>query len=207
MRLFWGTALLLVSPAAASCQTDELAKAVLECAGIDSTDDRLNCFDSLARGVAKAGAPKPVASQAASAEGTAPGQWHVEVTNEPLDNTKSVAVGSYGKEHQAQIVLRCRQRQLGVLLGWNGRFLGATDPTVWTRIGTAKAEKKRWSLSGDHRWVLLQRDAREFVRALLSADQLVVQTEHFAQGRVTDVFDVSKLKDAIAPLEGECRIE
>jgi hypothetical protein len=71
----------------------------------------------------------------------------------------------------------------------------------------AKAEKKRWSLSTDHKAAFLPGDPKPFMRQLLSVDRLVVQTEHFAQGTITDAFDVHGLKEAIAPFRDECKLE
>jgi hypothetical protein len=71
----------------------------------------------------------------------------------------------------------------------------------------AKAEKRRWSLSTDRKAALLPGDPKPFIRQLLAADRLVVQTDHFARGTITDVFDVHRLKDFIAPLNEACTLE
>jgi hypothetical protein len=112
-----------------------------------------------------------------------------------------------GQDRQAELMLRCRQKRPDVLLNWRGRFIGATEPIVWTRLGPAKAEKKRWSLSTDHKAAFLPGDPKPFIRQLLLVDRLVVQTDHFAQGTITDAFDLHGLKDVIAPLKDECKLE
>jgi len=104
-------------------------------------------------------------------------------------------------------MLRCRQKKVDVLLGWRGRFIGATGPLVWTRLDGAKAEKKRWGLSSDHKSAFFPGDARGFVEQLLSADRLVAQTDQFAQGRVTETFDLRGLAAAIGPLKEQCKLQ
>jgi hypothetical protein len=141
-------------------------------------------------------------------ESRKPDQWTVDVFKNPIDDTTTIGLSLMGLENRAQLVLRCRQKRLDVLLSWRGRFLGATAPVVWTRLDAAKAEKKRWSLSTDGKAALLPGDgARPFIRQLLSADRLIVQTDHFAQGTMTDGFDLHGLKDVVAHLRTECRLE
>jgi hypothetical protein len=207
MRRALVVAIVILRPGAVFCQDQELKKAIAQCAAIDDINDRLACFDSLARAVAKLDAPKLSVSDPIPPEQPTPGVWQVLVEKNPLDDTTSVALGLMGNELKAQLVLRCRQKKLDVLLSWRGRFIGATAPVVWTRLGAAKAEKKRWSLSSDHKAALLAGDTTPFVKQLLSSDRLVVQTDHFAQGRITDLFDVRGLKGAIGPVREQCTIE
>jgi type VI secretion system protein VasI len=199
--------MLIFSPGTVLCQDEELKKAIAQCAAIDDINDRLGCFDSLAKAVAKLAAPGLAVSDAVPSDQPTPGQWQVLVDKDPLDDSTSVALGLLGNELKAQLVVRCRQKKLDVLLSWRGRFMGATAPVVWTRLGAAKAEKKRWSLSSDHKAALLAKDVTPFVKQLLSVDRLVVQTDHFAQGRITEVFDVHGLEDAIGPVKEQCTIE
>ncbi len=187
-----------------SCQDPELRKAIANCAAYDDTADRLSCFDALAHTVAPAAAKAP--AQPASAEPST-GRWELVSMKNPLDDTTTVSIGSWSEQLQAQMVLRCRERKLDVLLSWRGRFIGATEPVIWTRLGTAKADKRRWMASADHKAAFLAPPQKPFVQQLLSVDRLVVQTDHFAQGRMVDVFDLRGLKESIGPLKQECSIE
>ncbi len=207
MRIVVAVWLLLFSPVATFCQERELKKAIAECSAVDDVTDRLECFDSLARSVAKVAAPDLAVSEQGSIDTPTPGQWQVHVAKDPLNDTTIVGLSLLGNDLKAQLVMRCMQKKVDVLLSWRGRFMGATDPTVWTRLGTAKAEKKRWSISSDHKAAFLAGDTRPFVQQLLSVDRLVVQTDHFAQGRITETFELHGLKDAIGPVKGECRIQ
>jgi hypothetical protein len=85
--------------------------------------------------------------------------------------------------------------------------VGASDPVVLTRLGPAKAEKKRWSVAQNHKAVVLSGDARGFINQLLATDRLAVQMEHFLRGSITDVFDVHGLKDVIGPLSDACPLK
>ncbi len=211
MRLAIAATCILLCPAAApcqvapNCQEEELNRALANCAAYPDAGDRLACFDSLARGAAQKSAKPPAAEATPAEPPTRP--WELVAMKDPIDDTTTVSMGSFGQQHQSQVVVRCRQRKLEVLLSWQRRFIGATDPVVWTRFGTAKAEKKRWSLSADHKAAFLAGDAKPFVQQMLTAERLVVQTDHFAQGRITEVFDLRGIKDVIGPLKEECRIE
>ena len=50
-------------------------------------------------------------------------------------------------------------------------------------------------------------DSKAFVREILAVDRVVVQMDHFLKGPISDVFDVHRLKDVIAPLRESCRLE
>jgi hypothetical protein len=131
----------------------------------------------------------------------------VTVTRDPIDDSTTVGLALLGADLEAELMLMCRRQKLDVLLSWRGRYLGATGPLVWVRLGSQKAEKKRWSLSADHKVAFFPGEPKELVEQLLSTDRLVVQTDHFAQARITDTFDLSGLRTAIEPLKAECRIE
>jgi type VI secretion system protein VasI len=177
---------------AGGSQDQDLKKAVLNCASIDGSISRLDCYDAMAGSLAER--PQPAV----------PGQWAVKVGKSPLDDSTVVALSLVGTDSRAELTLRCRQAKLEVLLSLRGQIIGATDPVVWTRFGDAKAEKKRWSVSTDNKAVLLPGDARPFIQHLLTVDRLTLQLEHFLRGPITDVFDIGRLKDAITPLSDAC---
>ena len=188
-------AVLCLTPAAAFSQEQDLKKAVLHCATADGSSNRLDCYDSLADSLAEGRQPR------------SPDQWTVKVGKDPLDDTTVVALGLLGTNYQAELVLRCRQAKPEVLLNLRGQLVvGGNNPVVWTRLGVAKAEKKRWSVSADSKAVSLPGDAIPFIRQLLAVDRLTVQIEHYVRGPITDVFDVHRLKDVIAPLSDTCTI-
>ena len=193
MRTHCVLALILLSPVGALSQEQKLK--ILRCATVDDSSNRLDCYDSLAKTLASPG------------ESRTPDQWTVEVGKDPIDDTTTVVLGLAGTEHQAELLLRCRQKKPDVLLSLRGRVVGATEPVVWTRFGAAKADKKRWSVSTDHKAVIFPGDPKLFIRQVISADRLVVQMDHFLRGTITDVFDVHRLKDVIAPLNEACRLE
>jgi len=207
MRTSALVALVLLRPLGALCQEQELKQAIAQCAAVDEGLERLACFDSLAQGLA----PRPVAPAPVldpkSPQSRTPDQWKVDVVKDPIDDSTTVALSLIGSEKEAELMLRCKQRKPAVLLSWRGRFIGASEPLVSTRFGSGKAEKKHWPLSADHKAAFSPGDPRLFIRQLLSVDRLVVQTDHFSRGAITELFDVHGLKDVIAPLNDGCRLE
>jgi hypothetical protein len=200
-------ALLFLSPVAALCQEQELKRALAECAAIEEHLERLACFDSLAQGLAPRPAPPTPALGPESVQPQASDEWRLEVVRNPIDDSTTIGLSLIGTQKEAELMLRCRQRKAAVLLSWHGRFIGASEPLVSARFGSAKAEKKRWSLSGDHKAAFAPGDPKLFIRQLISVDRLVIQTDHFSRGTTTDVFDVHRLHEFIAPLTDGCPLE
>ena len=195
MRTHLVAALLLLNSAAALSQEEDVKARVLHCATLDDSSNRLDCYDLLARTLASPG------------EARTPDQWTVEVGKDPIDDTTTVVLGLTGAEHQAELLLRCKQKKPEVLLTLRGRIVGASEPVVWTRLGAAKAEKRRWSVATDNKAVIFPGDPKVLVREILAVDRVVVQIDHFLKGPISDVFDVHRLKDVIAPLRESCRLE
>jgi type VI secretion system protein VasI len=195
MRTHVVAALLLLSPAAALAQENELKAGVLRCATVDDSLSRLDCYDSLATRLSS------------PAEARSPGEWSVGVGKDPIDDTTTVVLGLPGAEYRAELLLRCKQKKPEVLLSLRGQIVGANEPVVLTRFGGAKADKKRWSVATDNKAVIFPGDTKVFVRQLLSVDRVVIQMDHFLRGPITDVFDVHRLKDFIGPFKQACSLE
>jgi hypothetical protein len=113
--------LVLLGPAGALCQEQELTQAITQCADIDDISDRLDCYDSL-RGVAQSKGPRRANAESVVVESSTPGQWVTEVVKDPIDDTTTVSLSLVGNDLQPRLVLRCRQRKLDVLLSWRGRY-------------------------------------------------------------------------------------
>ncbi len=186
--------LLLLSPATALAQSDELKASILRCATVDDSMSRLDCYDSLA-------------TKLSNPTERLPGEWSVEIGRDPIDDSTTVVLALPGAEYRGELLLRCKQKKPEVLLRLRGQVVGANDPLVWTRFGEARAEKKRWSVTTDNKAVIFPGDTKVFVRQLLSVDRVVIQMDHFVRGPITDVFDVHRLKDAIGPFKQACILE
>ena len=206
MRTSAVAVLLLLMAVGAPCQEQELKQAIAQCKGVDEGLERLACFDSLAQGLEPKRVQSTPGSDPQSLPSQPPGQWEVEVVKDPIDDSTTVGLRLVGSEKEAELMLRCKHKKPAVLLSWRGRFIGANEPLVSARFGSGQAEKKRWSLSGDHKAAFAPGDPRVVIRQLLSVDRLVVQTDHFSRGTITDVFDVRQLKDVVGPLNDECRL-
>jgi hypothetical protein len=194
---------------AGSIRPEEQAwrKAMAECAAWTEAPARLECFDSLARGVAslapepeKASPPPPLFEA-----GAAPGQWRVDVFADPFDDSKTVGLSLVGAEQKAQLVLKCKQRKLDVFINW-GQYLAFEAIPVLSRVGAAQAETKKWPVSSDRRSAFFPGDKRAFVQQLLVADRLLAQVTPMGEGAITDVFDLRGLPAVVAPLKETCAL-
>jgi hypothetical protein len=106
--------LVLLNSAAALSQEEDVMARVLHCATLDDSSNRLDCYDSLATTLASPG------------EAKTPDQWTVAVGRDPIDDTTTVVLGLTGTEHQAELLLRCKQKKPEVLLTLRGRIVGAS---------------------------------------------------------------------------------
>src|SRR5258706_13255539 len=97
MRTCPAVVLVLLSPVAALSQEQELKKAMAECAAVDAAADRLECFDSLARGLARLPAAPVPAQSPSSLQSRTPDQWTVEVAKDPMSDTTIVALSLMGR--------------------------------------------------------------------------------------------------------------
>lgn len=198
-------ALLLAGPRVAAGQEEDIKKALAGCAALDIETARLDCFEQLAKAVAQmpTAAPTPPVSKFKGA--AVPGKWKVEVTTNPVDDSKTVGLGLVDNTDSMQFVLLCQQGKPRAYVT-TGKYLGAKSTPVLTRIGDAKAETKQWPLSMNQKAAFHPGDARPFIGKLLAAKRLVVQVSPLDENPVTAVFDLGELPDVVGPLKETCRL-
>jgi type VI secretion system protein VasI len=204
MTQLLATAFLLVAPVAVAAQVaqeTEIKKTLAACATLEIESARLDCYDQLAKAVARL--PPEVAES--KFKDSAPGKWTVASSTNPVDDTRTVVLALVDDSDALQLALRCQQGKPQVYVT-PGKYLGTDSTMVVTRIGEAKAETKRWLVSTNHQGALYPGDAAALITRLLAAGRLVVQVNPFDAGPVTAVFNLGGLAGVVAPLKEACRL-
>ena len=197
--------LVLAAPQMSLCQEEDIKKALAGCAALDIDAARLDCFEQLARAVAQIPAEPPEAPVSKFKGSPGPGKWKVEVSTNPVDDSKTVALGLVDPSDSMQLVLLCQQGKPRAYVT-TGKYLGAKSTRVLTRIGEAKAESKDWPLSMNQKAAVYPGDAGPFIRRLATVERLVVQVSPLAENPVTAVFNLGGLPNVVAPLKETCRL-
>lgn len=197
---------LLAMVAAATLQVSQpdLGPQLAKCAVLKGSVERLDCYDALAR--AWAGGSSSIPAPTKPRHPGDSGKWTIDITKNVMDDSQTVVMVLPADGLKATLILRCKQGEPEVYINW-ADYLGSEATPVLTRLGEAKAETKRWSLSTDHRATFYPGDDAAFIRQLLSVERLVAQVTPYSESPVTAVFDLRGLGNAIAPLKAVCKIE
>lgn len=200
---------LLLAAAPALGQTpDPLRSDIARCAAIEGELDRLQCYDDLAQAEDLA-APREVTPDLGDT-----GKWLVRQEQNPLDDSHTVFIsltadsGANRWGEKVVLLLRCQSDRTEVFVAWqdylgnDGRYDNEYKNVV-VRVGDARAEQERWSLSTDSK-ATFSRDSISLIRKMAEADSLVLQTTPYNESPVTAIFDLSGLSEAVRPLTETC---
>lgn len=197
--------LLLAAPPLARSQEDELKKSLLSCAALEIEAARLDCFEQLTRAVSQIPTEAPAKPVSRFKEAGAPGKWKVDVATSPVDDGKVVSLSLVDEGDRMLLGLTCREGKPQVYVSV-AKYLGADSTMVVSRLGSAKAESKRWPLSTNHKAAFYPGDTAVLIRKMLAVDRLVVQLSPLDENTVTVVFPLSDLPAVVAPLKEACRL-
>ena len=197
-------AVLLLTANAAGAQEDELKKSLAFCAALELNAGRLDCFEQLAQAVARI-PPEPPKPRVSKFKGSEPGKWRVEDSTNPVDDSRTVALGLVDDTDSLQLVLLCQQAKPGIYLN-AAVYLGDGGVRVLTRFGEAKAESKRWSVSGKRKTASFPGDAAQFIAQMLTVQRLVVQIDPVLENPLTVVFKLDGLPGVIGRFKETCPI-
>lgn len=167
----------------------------IECTLIADNDERLVCYDSVFE--RQGSDQKPVI-----------GAWDVSENNNPMDDTKTVVLALDSSQGQNRfgrvpfLIMRCQSMKTSLYIGWND-YLGSDRQRVNIRIGTKKAKTESWPLSTD-KTATFSPAPVSFIKQMLKADKLVMQTTPYNESPITAVFPLAGLDEAIKPLRKVC---
>ena len=176
----------------------ELAK----CISIKDDATRLECFDKLSKAYILE------SEEDTQLETDNVGNWDVETTINPIDDSKTVALTLYSDEgvnnlgQPIYLVVRCQVQETELYIGWR-RFLGLWSKSVLIRLGDGKAKKQQWQISSD-KLHTFKSNPKRFIEELLEHDTFVAQITPYSSNPITASFNISGLENALKPLREVC---
>lgn len=148
----------------------------------------------------------------------ASGDWVVSRNVDPIGGETTVTAAvtsdpdrSYGLATPATLVLRCKARQVDLLIGW-GRTVGTDDRVaasykiVRTKVGDAPGVNQRWDVSVDGRITTAPGDQSAALIHQILDDHTVAlaQTVPAGSDGLTAVFDITNVRAAAGEVAKAC---
>ena len=179
------------------------------CAEIAEDGLRLRCYDKLARTLQQQG--DRVDSGGTSA--TASGNWLLNVEQSPIDGRDNISlnllaqrpVKSRTQTVTPELRLSCIDGVSKVLVNW-GVYLGKNSTKVLSKFDMAAPSTMNWLINDDDKQTVFYRgDSIDYVRQLIKHRDLAIQITPYNAPPILASFDISKLEDALAPLNLSCQ--
>lgn len=194
----------ILSAGLAFAQTDS-GGSLLACSAITSDNERLTCYDDLARA-------------AAPSLSTSTDHWFIRTDPDPIDDSTNVYISTMATEDSSTsaygdypyLYLRCRQGDVAVLLEWQ-EYLGLDTIETTYRIGNASATTDTWYIGSTNQGAFysLNEPANiDFINKLVNADggTFVAQATPYGEGVRTAIFNISGLEDIVDQLFQACGV-
>lgn len=180
-----------------------------ECARIRRDVERLVCFDALA--VSRGYQPTGTRS-------TQTGKWTINETVNPIDDTRQVTLSLTAEPASStsrfggrpNFIARCRSNETEAYILWH-TYVGDDSSSpysewkhVTVRVGSAQAERQRWTVSTDRRATFAPSWAGNLLRRMAESNSLIAQMTPYGENPMTAIFDTTGMADALAPLMEVC---
>jgi len=196
---------VLLMQTSTGLRADEASdKSAARCAAIESSVERLQCFDDWAR------------SRGYSAPGFSPtvtesaGKWRVSQKKNPMDDTEVVQLELESDSGHSRfgdpilLAIRCQKKDPYLAIWWHD-FIGMERAQVTTRIGKEKALNSQWYVSNTHEaTVLLQPSFKQFIQRMFGESELVAEVVPYSDPRITAAFDITGLRKALKSVNNVC---
>lgn len=176
---------------------------IAKCSSIQSSADRLVCFDLLSRSL---GVDKPITSVT---EGK--GKWIVRSEKSPINDATNVVLYLKSEKEvrsgyntvSPSLIIRCSEKKTNAYIIWD-LYLGMDSTTMLTRLDKESAVTKSWSISTDYKAVFVSGSDVAFAKELMLHKTLLVQITPYGESPVMTTFEIGGLTDAIKPLREAC---
>lgn len=146
--------------------------------------------------------------------------WRAREETSPMDDSKSVFLstksneripGRYGNAPgNATLFVRCVENTTALILQMNGNHMTSSRYHDWghvqMRIDDKQAFTKSMNASTNHQSLGLWSGGQSIpvIQRMFDADLLTMRATPYSESPITMTFDISQLKDEIAPLREAC---
>jgi len=144
------------------------------------------------------------------------GAWIVSTDTNPIDDTKTVTAILVASEGESRfdgpvgLVVRCKSNATEMYANWH-EYMGDDSRDVYdewkrvtVRVGDAPAQEQRWDLSTDKQATFTRGSPIPLLKQMLPADRLVLQSTPYNENPITAVFDLTGIREALAPVAETC---
>lgn len=166
--------------------------AINKCASVEAGAARLACYDQVTA--------------------AAQGSWRIARTVSAGDRNVYLSLSASaltsvrpGQSIRPTLWARCQQEQTALFVSW-GTYLGTSEANVSYRLDASAPRIDSWAIANDREVMGLWRstDAVPFIKALLDAEQLVLEVTLYDGRAFTGRFELAGIKQAIVPLREAC---
>lgn len=180
----------------------DISNDLATCSSMSGDLDRLECFDGVAskNGL---GGPKVVKSGGK-------GRWATESSVDPIDDSataNAVLLASDGfapRGAHPAFYVRCASDTTQVFVNFS-EYLGSRSTAVTYRVGKQEAVASTWSLSTNNQAAFMpQSGVIPFLRQMVTAEKLIIQTTPYGENPRTYVFDTTGAREALADIASTC---
>lgn len=173
-----------------------------ECAEIDDSERRLDCYDSEYR---------------TSSEVSQESEWMVNTEVSPIDDSTSVYMRVFSKEsipsrfrgdEKAELWLRCQEDSTSLLLSMAGHHMTSIQQygqVVW-RLDDQVARTISMNESTNNKSLGLWRGGVSIpeIKRMFGHDTLTIRVTPFSESPITAQFPITGLEEGITPLREAC---
>jgi type VI secretion system protein VasI len=178
---------------------------VSNCTSIESSIDRLECYDK------EAGySPKP------SVALTGAGDWLVRTETSKIDDSTNVFLSLVSEDHTScrfkpnahSIHIACRENTTSLWIGFGECFMSSVQGKgrVTYRLDTDSAKNRNFRESNNNMALGLWDGGQSipFIKEMLGHEKMFVRATPFSDSAVSAEYKISGLDEAIEPLREAC---
>ncbi len=191
--LKFSTLLSVVLLQSAAAQSSDLRTRLLRCSGIDSSFQRVQCYDDLAKEIRGS---EPVAKYTPTPVPTPPPSTSIRIqSRNPVDYQ--------GKKYRPELVFSCETGAIGVEVD-SKISLGAGDILLNVRYDTDEVIRNlRWRIRPDKRTIYSLRQ-EELAHDLAKRDNFEVKLMPSPTDSIPFSFDLAAKKEGISAVVSNC---
>lgn len=139
------------------------------------------------------------------------GKWLFEETSSAVTGAKTSVIWVGGELSSTNylgdyptLVIRCNNKKTEAYINFRA-FLGSKNTSIAYKIGDNAFKNESWNLSTDGTALFAPANsAQAFALSLLNNAKFAAEAQSFSNGKMTGIFDITGIENAISPVRQEC---